>query len=147
MKIFVGGLWSRVKRRELKDLVSRQLRGPWYRLHMPRGRLAACELLEMTDLADDSTEYCAVIDIEPARLGWEVMQQLDGLHTKGAKLRAHKWFPRKGVVDRRDASGAHQAEVARDRRDRADRRRRLQIESVGANLVQAVPGFERSYGA
>jgi hypothetical protein len=148
MKIHLGGLWSGVKRRELDELVAKPLRGPWYRLHMPRGQLASCELLELTDLqAADAREYCAVLDIQPARLGWEVMQYLDGLRVHGVTLKAHKWFPRHGVEDRRDGLGLAQAELARDRRAGQDRRRKLQIEPLGASMVRAVRGFERSYGA
>jgi hypothetical protein len=147
MKIYVGGLWAQPKRRELNELIARQLRGPWYRLRMPRGRLASCQLLEMTDPVSDTSEFCAVIEVQPARLGWEVLQQLEGLRTHGTILRAHKWFPRKGVSDRRDHSGVLSPEVARERRTGTDRRRALQIEPVGAHRVQAMQGFERSYGA
>jgi hypothetical protein len=147
MKIFVGGLWSHPKRRELEELVSERLRGPWYRLHMPRGEVASCQVLEMTDLKDDSTEYCALIEIQPPRLGWEVLQHLDGLRTHGVKLRAHKWFPRKGVPDRRDHSGIFTAEVARDRRAGFDRRRRLQVDTYVPAHIEAMSGFQRSHGA
>jgi hypothetical protein len=149
MRIYVGGLWSRVGRQDLENLVAEALRGPWYRLRAPRGHMTRCELQQMTDIRGGDTEYCAVIEVEPSRLGWEVVQHLEGLQVNGHRLTSHKWFPRNGLFDRRVGSQEGGAEIKRDRRSeqRNDRRRQLNVQPLGKKLVRAVQGFERSYGS
>lgn len=149
MRIYVGGLWSKVGRADLEELVKQSLRGPWYRLHAPRGRMADCELLQMVDLRNGDTEFCAVIEVGSSKLGWEVIHFLDGLHVNGHTLNAHKWFPRKGIFDRRVFGEDEAPSLGLDRRDdgRRDRRRQLNVHPLGKRMVHAVRGFERSYGA
>jgi hypothetical protein len=148
MRIYIGGLWSKVGWSDLEALVSQALRGPWYRLYAPRGRMIGCELLQMTDLDNGETDYSAVIDIEPARLGWEVIQHVEGLYAYGQTLSAHKWFERSGMYDRRVPMLDSEASPGMDRRDlvRNDRRRQLNIRPLGKSMVNSVRGFERSYG-
>jgi len=149
MRVFVGGLWSSVGYKYMDRLVSELLRGPWYKLRVPRGKLAECELLQMTERNSGHTEYCAVIEIDPNRLGWEVVHQLDGAKLHGRILHAHRWFPRVGLAERRANDIHDQAEMqpGRDRRAGRDRRRALEVEPLHRKLTQAVTGFERSYGS
>lgn len=151
MRIFVGGLWAKVKWRDMEQLVAQALRGPWYKLHAPRGRMVNCELQQMKDLKSGGTEYCAVIEVEPTRLAWEVVQYLEGLDVHGRQLTSHKWFPRDGMNDRRvsrlDGEEAPQSGHERRSDRRQDRRRELDIQPLGRNMVRAVQGFERSYGS
>lgn len=146
MRVFVGGLWAGVRAKDLDQLVRSLLRGPWYKLHMPRGRVADCELLCMTDRRNGQSEYCAVIEVEPRRLAWEVVQRLDGAKSNGRTLRAHRWFPRVGLVDRR-AGATEAGQAGGDRRSGRDRRRNLDVQQLNRSLTQAVTGFERSYGS
>lgn len=149
MRVYLGGLWSGIGRKDLDRLVRQTLRGPWYKLHMPRGQLADCELLELVERKTGHTEHCAVIEVEPHRLGWELVQQLDGINYRGRVLRAHRWFPRKGLADRRGSTFNEEAPeaMARDRRAGRDRRRPLDIRPAGRQQVSAVSGFQRSYGS
>lgn len=149
MRIFVGGLWAKVGWRDMENLVAEALRGPWYKFHAPRGRMSNCELQRMTDVRGGRTEYCAIIEVDPPRLGWEVVQYLEKLKLHGRRLTAHKWFPRTGIYDRRAAPEDGASGVKRDRRStqRPDRRRQLNIQPLGKSMVSAVQGFERSYGA
>lgn len=149
MRIYVGGLWAGVSRAELDCLVRESLRGPWYKLHMPRGRLADCQLYELQGAPPRPREYCAVIQVEPHRLGWEVVQRLDGIHHHGHALAAHRWFSRKGLRDRRasDINDEFPAVVTKsDRRMGRDRRRGHEMRRLGPTRVEAVSGFQRSYG-
>jgi hypothetical protein len=149
MRVFVGGLWSSVGYKDLDRLVSELLRGPWYKLHVARGKLAKCELLQLTERKSGRTEYCAIIDVQPHRVAWEVVQQLDGAEIHGRILHAHRWFPRLGLAERR-ANGMHderEAQSGKDRRAGRDRRRMLEIEPMHRKLIQAVAGFQRSYGS
>lgn len=150
MRIYVGGLWPGVARRDLERLVQEALRGPWYKMHLPRGQLVGCRLLEMVEHKKGGSDYCAVIEVEPNRLSWEVLQHLDGAQVHGRKLRAHRWFPRKGLTDRR-LSAIHdrglEGTLAKDRRSGSDRRRALDVRPLDREMVTAVSGFQRSYGA
>lgn len=148
MRIFVGGLWAKVSRSDLDQLVAEALRGPWYKLYAPRGQITTCELLQMTDLSGGKTEYSAVISVEPSRLGWEVVQYLEGLFVNKSQLTSHKWFPRNGLSDRRVSFASETDDSARERRAKStDRRRELNVQPLGRNMVRAVQGFERSYGS
>lgn len=150
MRVYVGGLWPGIGRRDLDRLVRESLRGPWYKMHMPRGRLIDCEMLELVDRKTGSSEYCAVIEVEPNRLSWDVVHQLDGARVHGRVLRAHRWFARKGLADRR-AGAIHddgpRGDMARDRRTGRDRRRLLDVRPLDRLQVTAVRGFQRSYGS
>lgn len=148
MQIYVGGLWARVTSRDLDQLVRELLRGPWYKLYLPRGGLADCKLLQMTDRSKGSIEYCALIAVEPRRMAWEVVHQLDGAHLHGHQLHAHRWFVRKGLADRRAMAMNDESEDTggSNRRNGRDRRRLLDIHPLNRNLTHAVAGFERSYG-
>lgn len=148
MRVFVGGLWSSVGYKDVDRLVRELLRGPWYKLHLPRGRLADCELLQMTERKSGKAEYCAVIEIAPNRLGWEVLHQLDGAQLHGRTLHAHRWFPRVGLAERRanDMHDESEPQAGLDRRAGRDRRRLLEVQPLNRNLVRSVAGFQRSYG-
>lgn len=150
MRVFLGGLWPGVRRRDLDRMVREALRGPWYRMHTPRGQMTGCELLELQDRKTGHSEYCAVIEVEPNRLGWEVVQHLDGAHAHGYVLSAHRWFERKGMADRRtgiDAFEVNDDKAARERRTGRDRRRALDVRPLDVNMVTAMSGFQRTYGA
>lgn len=150
MRVYVGGLWRGIGRRDLDRLVRDTLRGPWYKMHMPRGQLVDCQLLEMIDRRSGKREYCAVIEVEPNRLSWDVVQQLDGAKVHGRVLHAHRWFARKGLADRRASfisADGPAGDMARDRRGGGDRRRRLDVRPLDRPLVSAVSGFQRSYGS
>lgn len=149
MRIYIGGLWAKVGQADLEALINQRLRGPWYKLYAPRGRMRSCELLQMVDLRSGETEYCAVIDVDSIRLGWELIKALDGLKVHGNTLNAHKWFRRTGIFERRATGLVEAPPVGRERRDTGhpDRRRELSIQPLGRNMVRAVRGFERSYGS
>ena len=150
MRIYVGGLWPGIGRRDLDRLVRESLRGPWYKMHMPRGQLVDCQLLELIDRNSGDSEYCAVIEVEPHRLSWDVVQQLHGAKVHGRVLRAHRWFARKGLADRRAGIIAQDdpgRDMARDRRAGGDRRRPLDVRPLDRPVVSAVSGFQRSYGS
>jgi hypothetical protein len=148
MQIFVGGLWSSVTTHDLDRLVRELLRGPWYKLHVPRGKLADCKLLRLTDRRTGRSEYCALIAVEPRRMAWEVVHRMDGARLHGRALRAHRWFERKGLADRRAMAISDESDDAgvKNRRSGRDRRRGLDIHALNRSLTHAVAGFERSYG-
>ena len=147
MKIFVGGLWPQATRHELQKLVDKALRHPWYMLHAARGTMVGCNLIQMTEHAGGHTEYNGVIEVDPTRIGWELVEALNGAVVHGHQLRAHKWFPRKGLPDRRVAFLGDEDSAGAERRAERDRRRRMSVHVVGQAQTQAVRGFERSYGA
>ncbi len=147
MKIFVGGLWPQINRREMRQLVEKALKTPWYRFGVPRGRMVGCELMKVTDKATGQTEYSGVVEVSPTRLGWELIESLNGAIVNGQPLRAHKWFARSGVSDRRGSLHREVLSSGFERRERPDRRRQLRIDMPGTMRVQAVAGFERSHGA
>jgi len=149
MRIFVGGLLASVRTHDLDRLVRELLRGPWYKLYIPRGQLAECELLQLTEKGTHHKEYCALVRIEPHRLGWDVVHRLDGAHLQGRTLHAHRWFPRVGLADRRAMSMNDNDESAlgSNRRNGRDRRRALQVQPLNGRLTEAMPGFQRSYGS
>lgn len=147
MKIFVGGLWPQVSQKEMRKLVQEALKGPWYRFGAPRGRMVECELMKMTDKESGQIEYGSVIEVSPTRLGWELVESFNGAMINGRSLRAHKWFPRSGVTDRRGSLSRQILSSGFERRERRDRRRPLSIAMPGMLRVQAMAGFERSHGA
>lgn len=147
MKIFVGGLGPQVSQKAMRKLVQGALKGPWYRFGAPRGQMTECELMTMTDKRDGQVEHSSVIEISPTRLGWELLESLNGAIINGRPLRAHKWFPRDGMRDRRDILSGRTLSSGLERRERPDRRGHLRIDIPSVVRVQAVPGFERSHGA
>lgn len=149
MKIFIGGLWPHATRHELQKLVNKSLRRPWYMFNAARGTMVNCSLMQMTDKKSGSIEYNGVIEVDPTRLGWELVQALDGAVVQGYALRAHKWFPRKGLPERRVSflGGEEAADAGSERRSVKDRRRRMSVHMLGQSQAHAVRGFERSYGA
>lgn len=147
MKIFVGGLWPHATQKELQKLVDRALKGPWYTLHASRGTLVGCNLMQMTEHRTGHVEYNGVIEVDPTRLGWEVVEALDGAVVHGHTLRAHKWFPRKGLPDRRVSFLGEENAAGSERRSVKDRRRRMSVHVVGQSLTRAVSGYERLHGA
>jgi hypothetical protein len=148
MEIFVGGLRPSVRTQDINHLVRRLLRGPWYKLYVPQGGLADCKLLQLIQRANGKAEYCAVIVVEPHRMGWKVLQGLQNANLHGQHLRAHRWFARKGVGDRRAMSMTDEREDGggTNRRSGRDRRRALDVRAINHHLTEAVTGFERSYG-
>lgn len=147
MKIFVGGLWPQVSQKEMRKLVQDALKGPWYRLGAARGQMVGCELMKMTDKRDGQVEHNGVIEVSPTRLGWELLESLNGAIINGRPLRVHKWFPRDGMRDRRGILSDRTLSSGLERRECPDRRGHLRIDIPSVVRVQAVPGFERSHGA
>lgn len=147
MKIFIGGLWPHATRKELQKLVDKALRRPWYMLHGSRGTLVGCNLMQMTEHNSGHVEYSGVIEVDPTRVGWELVEALDGAVVQGHTLRAHKWFPRKGLPDRRVSFLGGEKGAGVERRNAKDRRRHLSVHVVGQPQTKAVSGFERVHGA
>ena len=144
MKIYVGGLWPQANRHELQKRVDKALRRPWYQLRTARGTMVGCNLVQMTEHKSGNTEYSGVIEVDPTRVGWELVEALNRAVIHGHQLRAHKWFPRKGLPDRRVAFLGDEESAGAERRAEKDRRRRMSVHVVGEVQTRAVRGFERS---
>lgn len=130
MKIFIRCHGEAFSRGALTDFVSRALRGPWYTGFKRRGRVVDCQIVRVMDLNGRRTEYHGLVEVRPARIGWYLVQRLDGRPLRGRRVRVRKWFDRSssGGVDRRKVGGLSAFPEERDRRSGEERRRMVRMQ-------------------
>lgn len=148
MKIFVGGLSANDTQQSLLRLVRDVTKSPWYKPFAPRTEPVSCHVYQMTDLDTGRVEFSATVELASTREAWDLIAKLEGLPHGGRSLRAHKWFDRKNMAERRVLYIDEKSEpsVEFDRRSGRDRRRNLKIQSPQRIRTRGMAGFQRSYG-
>lgn len=142
MKIFVRCQGDPCGRGALTDFVRRALRGPWYTGFRQRGEVVDCRVVRVMDLSGRRVEYHGLVEVRPARIGWYLVQRLDGRQLLGAPAQVRKWFDRDGrCADRRRLAGLSAYPRHLDRRSGHERRRmvRLQLLDDLPNLLTRQP--------
>lgn len=135
MKIFVRCQGDAFDRGALTDFVRRALRGPWYTGFRLRGQVVDCHIVRVTDLSGRRSEYHGLVEVRPARIGWYLVQCLDGKPLMGKVVRVRKWFDRNGrCPDRRRLAGLSAYPRHLDRRSGGERRRMVRVQ-----LLQDLP--------
>ena len=138
MKIFIRCNGTVMGSDTLTDFVDRGLRGPWYTGFRHRGELVNCQIVRVIDTSSRQVEYHGLVDVRPTRIGWQLIQRLDGQRLNGVPVRVRKWFDRNGQgVDRRHLGHMDNTPMQRDRRQTSDRRRMVRMEILD-ELPEAV---------
>jgi len=142
MKIFIrcnGGAFSRD---ELSGFVRRGLRGPWYTGFRQTGDIVQCQIVRAMDRSGRRIEYHGLVEVRPTRIGWQLINRLNGRSLHGQAVEVRKWFERNGggSSDRRHARDLIPFPVARNRRQPSERRRLVRVQLL-RDLPDAVLGF------
>lgn len=129
MKIFIHCDGQAIDRGTLTDFVRRGLRGPWYTGFRSQGELVACQILRLMDASGRHVEYHGLVEVRPARVGWELIERLHGRRLQGRAVQLRKWFERAGRgSDRRRLSGLAAFPTARENRQGRERRRLVRVQ-------------------
>lgn len=129
MKLFIRCHGEAFDRDTLTDFVDRGLRGPWYKGFRARGEVVACRIVRVMDLAGRRVEYHGLVEVRPARIGWYLIQRLQGRPLQGRPVQVRKWFERSAQgMDRRQLGGLAVLPAERERRRVADRRRLVRVQ-------------------
>lgn len=129
MKIFLRCHGQAMSRDTLLRFVRKGLRGPWYAGFRELGEIGSCLIVRVMDLSGRQIEYHGLVEVRPARLGWQVMQRLNGRRLMGQQVQARKWFDRTSQgADRRRLEGLQAYPMDQDRRRDTDRRRMVRVQ-------------------
>lgn len=142
MKLFIRCQRNAVDRAALMKFVRRALRGPWYTGFRRRGEVVDCRIVRVMDRPGRHVEYHGLVDVRPARIGWQLVQSLNGQALRGGTVQVRKWFDRSGRgTDRRKLTGLSAMSRDMDRRGGGERRRlvRLQLLDDVPNLLAHQP--------
>lgn len=144
MKIFIRGNGVAFSREELLGFVERGLRGPWYTAFRQLGDVASCQIMRVMDVSGRRVEYHGLVDIKPTRVGWRVIERLQGARLRGEPVQVRKWFERSGggSGDRRRSRDILPYPRHSDRRAQLERRRMVRVQ-----LLNDVPAAVRQLGA
>jgi hypothetical protein len=145
MKIFIRGHGGAFGRQELVDFVESGLRGPWYTGFRSQGEVASCQILRIMDVSGRRCEYHGLIHVKPSKVGWALIQKLNGKRMRGKAVQVRKWFERSKSHDRRSLGGLHTYPLDRERRGAQERRRMVRVQLL-KDLPSALKGAERLRG-
>lgn len=128
MKIFIRGNGGAFSREELVRFAESGLRGPWYTGFRQKGELLNCQIVRVMDQAGRHSEYHGLIEVKPSRVGWELIQRLNGKKLHGRSVQVRKWFDRSKSQDRRSQAELHTFPSDSERRQRTERRRLVRVQ-------------------
>lgn len=128
MKIFIRGNGGAFGRDELIRFAESGLRGPWYTGFRPRGELLNCHILRVMDASGRRSEYHGLIEVKPSRVGWDLIQRLNGKRLHGRAVQVRKWFERNRSRDRRTEADYGVFPRERERRAQHERRRLVRVQ-------------------
>jgi hypothetical protein len=135
MKVFVRQIPNTVSRATLVRFINQGLKRPWYFPFGKRdGEIARHDVIRITNPDTGTTEFHAMIDIQPAKAAVRVIRQLNAKELEGRPVEVRKWYHRSPLRDRRRNESEIMAEKYRARRLHDRRRGTLRVEIVSTPL-------------
>ncbi|MCU7935415.1 MAG: hypothetical protein KZQ99_11110 [Candidatus Thiodiazotropha sp. (ex Dulcina madagascariensis)] len=129
MWVFIKGIPSEYKARDLLKLVNRHFKPAWSVLPVNGVRIAHSKILEILQTGSESREYHGLVYIKPPNMLHSVIGWLNATSVKGRRLRVHPYVQRYTGRDRRRQQ-LDKTIVFPGERRRRDRRRKNLVSQI-----------------